>query len=248
VKRIVAKLLVFLLLGAIVNVAVAWGFALKPWSNIQSLERDTKSGVPQTFIHVARGKLYLSQNNGWISIFYAAGHAPIEMSEREYQAVIPWWSAFRNAEPAQQASSSQGQDAFTTYTERAFGWPMLGLHSTSITYERYAPNEYVVDSDAIRFSDEITKWLYQNDIGSELPLRPIWPGFAINTLFYAAILWLLFAGPGRVRRWRRSKRGLCVKCAYPVGTSDVCTECGAQINKKIHARGSMGLPPPATPA
>lgn len=22
-----------------------------------------------------------------------------------------------------------------------------------------------------------------------LPLRPVWPGFAINTLFYAAILW-----------------------------------------------------------
>jgi hypothetical protein len=26
-----------------------------------------------------------------------------------------------------------------------------------------------------------------------LPVRPLWPGFTINTIFYAAILWLLFA-------------------------------------------------------
>ncbi|MCZ6655485.1 MAG: hypothetical protein O7D91_20955, partial [Planctomycetota bacterium] len=27
-----------------------------------------------------------------------------------------------------------------------------------------------------------------------IPLRPLWPGFAINTIFYAAILWLLVCG------------------------------------------------------
>ena len=32
-----------------------------------------------------------------------------------------------------------------------------------------------------------------------LPLAPIWPGFAFNTLFYAALLWLLFA-PFTARR------------------------------------------------
>ncbi len=24
-----------------------------------------------------------------------------------------------------------------------------------------------------------------------IPLRPIWPGFAVNTIFYATLLWLL---------------------------------------------------------
>ena len=28
-----------------------------------------------------------------------------------------------------------------------------------------------------------------------LPLGVIWPGFAVNTLFYATILWLLIFGP-----------------------------------------------------
>ena len=57
------------------------------------------------------------------------------------------------------------------------------------------------------------------------PLRPIWPGFAVNTVFYAAVLWLLIPGPFTLRRFIRVKRGLCPACAYPRGESDVCSEC-----------------------
>ena len=73
--------------------------------------------------------------------------------------------------------------------------------------------------------------------GHVVPLGPIWPGFAINTVFYAAVLWLLFAAPFALRRRRRIKRGLCPKCAYPVGTSDTCTECGAGVTPKPFAKG-----------
>jgi len=65
-----------------------------------------------------------------------------------------------------------------------------------------------------------------------LPLMPLWPGFAINTIFYAAILWLLFAFPCALRHFRgrrRIKRGLCVRCGYPVGLSQVCSECGRAV-------------------
>ena len=62
-----------------------------------------------------------------------------------------------------------------------------------------------------------------------IPLKPVLNGFAINTLFYAVMLWGLFAAPFALRRWRRIRRGLCPKCAYPVGTSEICTECGASL-------------------
>ena len=67
-----------------------------------------------------------------------------------------------------------------------------------------------------------------------LPLRPILPGFAINTIFYAAILWILMLGPVTARRMIRRKRGRCIKCGYDLrGTSggggEVCPECGATI-------------------
>ena len=66
--------------------------------------------------------------------------------------------------------------------------------------------------------------------GYELGTRPIWPGFAINTVFYAFLLWLIFAVPFALRRRWRVKRGLCVKCAYDLRgrapMSEVCPECG----------------------
>ena len=63
-----------------------------------------------------------------------------------------------------------------------------------------------------------------------LPLQVVWPGFAINTIFYAAIVWMLFAVPGAVRRRVRIKRGQCASCGYSLrGTphSEKCPECGA---------------------
>src|SRR5436190_4878533 len=62
-----------------------------------------------------------------------------------------------------------------------------------------------------------------------LPLEPIWPGFAINTIFYAAILWLLVAAPFALLHRIRARRGQCPACAYPVGTSNICTECGRPV-------------------
>jgi hypothetical protein len=61
-----------------------------------------------------------------------------------------------------------------------------------------------------------------------LPVLPIWPGFAINTLFYALILWLLYCTPFVARRLIRIKRGRCPKCGYDLrGELDAgCSECG----------------------
>jgi hypothetical protein len=69
-----------------------------------------------------------------------------------------------------------------------------------------------------------------------VPLAPLWPGFAINTLFYAAILWLLVAAPFALRRRWRIRRGLCPTCAYPIGSSDHCTECSALALREMPAK------------
>lgn len=60
-----------------------------------------------------------------------------------------------------------------------------------------------------------------------IPLRPFWGKLALNTLFYAGVVWLLFFAPAIVRRARRVRQGLCPHCAYPVGVSERCSECGA---------------------
>jgi hypothetical protein len=79
-----------------------------------------------------------------------------------------------------------------------------------------------------------SNWIWQRlefpVIASNL-CRPLWPGFAINTIFYAAILWALWFAPGAVRRMIRRRRGQCPACAYPVSTSPVCTECGKSLSR-----------------
>ena len=61
-----------------------------------------------------------------------------------------------------------------------------------------------------------------------IPLRLLWSSFAIDTLFYAVVLWLPFA-PFTLRRAIRRKRGLCIKCGYDLrhAEHEVCPECGA---------------------
>ena len=68
-----------------------------------------------------------------------------------------------------------------------------------------------------------------------LPFRPLPLGFAINSVFYAAILWALIWGPFALRRLLRVRRGLCPKCAYPMGESAVCSECGVELPSRLAA-------------
>ena len=69
--------------------------------------------------------------------------------------------------------------------------------------------------------------------GRNLPTMPFWSGFLVNTLFYAALLWLLICGPFALRRLIRVKHRLCPACAYPRGESDVCSECGKALPNPV---------------
>jgi hypothetical protein len=68
---------------------------------------------------------------------------------------------------------------------------------------------------------------------SLLPCRPIVSGFIINTLLLAGFIFSAVEVPRGLwrsaRRNIRSHRGLCPTCGYPIGTSSVCTECGGAV-------------------
>ncbi len=61
---------------------------------------------------------------------------------------------------------------------------------------------------------------------------PTWPGFGVNTIIYGALFWPLISGLFSVRGLVRVRRGLCPKCAYPMGESSVCTECGKPLAQR----------------
>src|SRR5881394_1692644 len=119
-------------------------------------------------------------------------------------------------------------------------WPSH-RHNTNLAWRMAAPPgwplhalDYGLGTPEVRFSAS----------GAfDPPLHPIWPSFAINTMFYAAILWLLIAAPGKILRRIRARRGQCPACAYPVGTNEVCTECGALVTASCVKHSSSAATP-----
>ena len=122
----------------------------------------------------------------------------------------------------------------------AQGWPLIS--SLAIWHDRTR------DGIAGPDSWQISGWSgIQIDLRREawgpskaLPLRPIWPGFVIDTLFYGAIwggVWFGFVG---AKRGIRLRRGRCPMCGYDLrghrhegteaqrheGLVAGCPECG----------------------
>jgi hypothetical protein len=215
VKRRTRTILVFLLLGAIVNVAVAWGCAR--FCNVRQFSRTSSEEDVQWWAHDGPigvthplTALAASQSRG-LRVVLMVYETRIGQDYRlwtqnlavGYQAGLPLLSMHGENWVSGLPRSALLGGSFT-----------IGPQPTGMEKPRYAIKLYPDPS------------LTHSRL---LPLKPIWPGFAINTVFYAAILWLLFAAPFALRRRRRIKRCLCPKCAYPVGTSEVCTECGAAV-------------------
>jgi hypothetical protein len=207
VKRISLKLFVFLLFGAVVNVAVSWGCAMFLTPSYVDLpitvdrahhlwEDCRQSSWPAEQVY--GGSWNCSTG---VDLFAVNTLGQVQMTDGSFEP-----------------SSS------TLFISNC-GWPARSL--TSFAVSAFWSNPQLAPPCACRLQGR--SWLPEWAQRQSLPLCVLFPGFAINTLVYAAVLWLLFAAPGTLRRWRRIRRGLCAKCAYPVGTSEICTECGAAV-------------------
>ena len=138
------------------------------------------------------------------------------VDDETYQLLVPSWSEFAKSDPAYQSELGP----LFTYSQVGAGWPAYALSCAEACPLEFTDGVHLIGGFQLPRSMESMR------LSGPVPLLPIWPGFAINTIFYAAILWLLFAAPFKVRRWRRTRLGLCPACAYPVGESETCTECG----------------------
>ncbi len=74
--------------------------------------------------------------------------------------------------------------------------------------------------------------------GKRYPIRPLWPGFAIDVVFWSALPWVSIVVFRVVRKRRRIRRGLCPRCKYEVGALERCPECGWCAGPLPHGRGS----------
>jgi hypothetical protein len=225
-KRTLLMVLLLLLGGAIINVAVAWGCAALIHPQLGSVDVTFRQLSEEEF------RAYSTISGfGRSRVSFYPGKRKERQASKSGLPEIDWT-------PIGKAGSSD-------YA----GWPCF-----SLTCSKNGPVVFMVDG--------YSTWAFNGDPNAvldggfplldfacqrmgnpwrALPYKPVWLGFAINTIFYAAIFWLLFAGPGRLRRFIRTKRGLCPACGYdlrgqPPPDSDagrrVCPECGKPVTPR----------------
>ena len=234
-KRMIFKLLLFLLAGAIINVAVAWSFAawvpMRKWS--QTIH-GAFNQHDQTWQIVELRQWGATQVRWTARITYdrsgnvvqrspeeklVGAHRQVELDSKSDPGRVT-----RNAPPEFGSLHEPIPPEEFHGNDWAFGWPQRSLWN-KVIWPKEFPRVPIRVEGGIRLDQGL-----HNIDSRALPLWPLWPGLAINTIFYAAVLWVLFAAPFKVRRWCRMKRGQCASCGYSQrGTSggEKCPECGA---------------------
>jgi hypothetical protein len=185
--------------GVLATVVVAWGVSV-PGLHTRNLQWE----------HVARDRWPVAVASGWPS---CTSHDTVRGCGWVYES-------FEGTSP-EAGEPARVQHWFLDITRS--GWPFLGLRGWRSTDPVHAEPVH-------RFE---WTWKYPGRFGYQrevaFPLLPLWPGFALNTLFYAVLTWCVWQIPLALRRRRRRRAGLCTRCGYDlkgIGAAMPCPECG----------------------
>lgn len=202
-RRTIEPAIIYLLLGAIANVAVAWG--CETFRPGETATRYFTAREAQDFCaRVIPETATLPTKYFWGCDYCGRG-----------------WHA-----PQADGYGNPNTPLRDFYVEmRIAGWPLASLEG----WFWILPGSQI-RSDSLWYTD--FRRPASNLPPLLLPLRPVWPGFLLNSIIYAALLWqlvILSCWVLRGLRGRpRARRGLCPRCGYDLrgGLDAGCPECG----------------------
>ena len=213
-KRRMMFILLLLIGGAIVNVAVVWSIAYRSDSRYKTLDQQLFDKV------VDYSTLY-----------------PTDVPRPHFREVRTGFGVRHEFLFSVKVEEPYEKWLDTRALIEHVGWPCAAMRSFYFFHE--SETGIVRETSLFERGIDVDDWLTPDPVLScfgrasspprFLALRPILPGFVINTLTYSLLLWPFLAAPLAARRMLRCRRGQCARCAYPIGTSPVCTECGAAV-------------------
>ena len=232
-KRRVFRLVVFLFLGAATTIATSWYFAAGRTKDGEWFGHAEQGSSRIGRIGAGTWHVYRNERLGQVLIrrHYSVNSPeslPPEWDiDRPAERFVPGWaSGLLPLEPPEgvignAAVEGSGWPAVAMRTRYYEGWRSIAGQAGGQYFRQVTEGILLTPKAAVRWGC----MLYR---AKALPLRPLWPGFAINMAFYAVLLWMLWLSPFVVRRVIRRKRGLCIKCGYDLrgAEHEVCPECG----------------------
>ena len=204
------RLAVFVLLGTIINLAVAWGCAA--WSEPPAFNAFLTADLRRHQWDAEDLRPQLKSDQLWIV------------------------QAYRSTGLRVIVIRHQPPERRLLHVHRA-GWPTPAFEGRAINPKRGKAGQVIAASYVAAFPLPIKKTAPGTAAASDpmlwrsgrvLPVRPIWPGFAINTALYALAAMIITGLCWIARRGIRRMRGLCLACAYDLRRdySTGCPECG----------------------
>jgi len=214
------RIVILLIIGAAINVAVCWGIAF-----LQGPRDPGRARVMSALECEAIWSRAMPATS-------AVAEPPV--GERGQQAGRRWRIVMKSSpmDAAGARDSIKPRDESALMIESEYGWPWGALVSRANVQVGRQVMFAVWGGRWIGTPDE----LFRRHELRALAWQPVWLGFGVNTLIYAALAAVVLEIPRRRRRrWRRI-RGKCVHCGYDVRgvLHDRCPECG----KTIAARSS----------
>lgn len=220
-RRWVKRMIVFGLVGVTATVLSSWSIPLVYGLTFPRLSPRARPYAPHPRLELT------------VVDWPYSGHVSDTYSFGVHYLQTPL-SVTLEGEPANHIGGFQ----FASLKRSDYGWPMRGMRTYRLI-PTTSPPTWGPRSDPIPVPDLDPLTIFDRGVTSRpllpktnaesfrLPLRPIWPGFAVNAVFYAGVCWLLLAAPGDIRRWRRRRRGACAACGYDLAGLEACPECGA---------------------
>ncbi len=208
-RRVIVRASILLLLGAIINVAVAWGCAFAGTGALGLGLSDQHEKDLEWWSH----------------------HAPVGWEDKFGLSSKAWGLGFEWTWLGSDPSLEGGHVEFFRVES--------GLPFKSMTGDVWYTTTYDDGSGEFKEHVEFEPngpWLRTESLDGVsitwyLPLRPLWWGFLLDSILYSGVAWLCtlsLTAPRVLRAWRRKRHGRCVACGYDLrgATTAICPECG----------------------
>ena len=233
--RLLLAMAYWLIVGAILNVAAAWGIAAflpqRKWSGQTFVVRQPGSDISFAvgFEYSTIGAMRRTWQTREISDFYGRDLGQFALGiDRPLLAI---------GQPRTQLSDSWGDAPHLRETtspelpfslEHATGWPMLSAWYT-VRPPFSGGGVKVVNGIPLSLPSDVLIFAYK---ARALPCAVIWRGCLFNTCFYSTTTWVFWRLVRNYRTHRRLQRNACVYCAYDrsgIPRDAPCPECGQTL-------------------